>query len=178
MGKVMLNISSKWIPSLGATISLFMLMGMHWILPACTHSTAAPRSSIAASHTTKGPGHENSVWILQTWEHQAEQVPLPGAEISLRIDADRISGSGLCNSFGAVYAEDDGYVAISQLQTTQRACIDPSDNALEARLWDALSATYRILLDESGHLIFMYGEKSSPKGRLIFRPRDTLPARK
>jgi heat shock protein HslJ len=175
----MLKITSKRTLPLGATISLFMLMGMHWALAACTHSTAAPRSSIATPHTAQGHGHENSVWILQTWEHQAEQMPLdPGSEISMRINSDRISGSGLCNSFGAVYSKDGGHVAISQLQATQRACIEPSANALEARLWDALTATYRSFLDESGRLIFMYGEKSSPKGRLIFRPRDTLPARK
>lgn len=84
------------------------------------------------------------VWVLQTFELDGADVPLPDGAIDMTIEAGRIGGTGGCNSFGGqIDAADDGTLTITEMAWTEMACADNSRMDFESNYLPALAGATR-----------------------------------
>jgi putative lipoprotein len=82
--------------------------------------------------------------------------PLPaGPDVTLIIALVDLSGDGGCNSFGGSYTYDpaSGAVAIGDLVSTKRACVEAVRNDIEAAYLRALRGASSASIDPDGRLI-------------------------
>jgi heat shock protein HslJ len=81
--------------------------------------TFVPASSIALEGTTW------QLKFLVDVESVLATPVIPGTEVTAQFTADRMSGSGGCNTYEAAYTLDDESFAIADLTTTEMACAEP-----------------------------------------------------
>lgn len=102
-----------------------------------------------------------------TWQLVAidGRQPPAGSRLTLEIAADRVTGNGGCNEFGGALTLDPatGSLAIGDLVSTKRACVDPAANDLEQAYLARLDASTSVALDATGRLVLAGGG-----GMLIF----------
>ena len=81
-------------------------------------TTTPPAPPPAAKPSVDLAGTE---WILVTLDGKPV---LPGEQVTLAFEADRLGGYGGCNWYGAPWRIDDGVLAIGVAEQTMRACVD------------------------------------------------------
>lgn len=155
-------------PMTGLT-GLCLAVGL--LLSSCQDSTAevavisdsgessAPPSEVASQPSAPMQGTD---WRLTAWTHNGQPVPLvPDVEVSLKLEASLISGSGGCNRYSAAYrVEGDRVVAIGPLRSTRRACSGPVMEQ-ETQFFAALQAAHRVTMRDDESLAIAYGETST-----------------
>jgi heat shock protein HslJ len=83
------------------------------------------------------PDPVGTAWRLTAIDGAAPPV---GPDVTLVIEAGRVSGEGPCNGFGGTLTGDlrSGVVAIADLVSTKRACVDAARGALETAYFAGL----------------------------------------
>ena len=109
-----------------------------------------------ACYVNKQPGAEASL-DGTSWELYAfrKSSPIEGTVFTARFEKGQISGSGGCNHFGGSYEVDNNRLTISELYSTEMACLEPEGlMEQEAYLLDFLGSaqTYSI---EAGRLFIV-----------------------
>jgi len=97
-----------------------------------------------------------SEWQLV--ELQGEAV---AGEITLTFGEDgAVSGSGGCNTYGGSYSADDGMLTLSQLFSTEMACLEENLMAQEIAYFDALqsAANYEMTAEDQLVITLTQGE--------------------
>jgi putative lipoprotein len=117
------------------------------LVGACAAEPAA--SAIRVSHPTTLTG---TTWRLVAIGGAA--VPT-GPDVTATFGPGDVSGNGGCNSFGGAYRYDptNGALAIGDLVSTKRACVEPLRNEVEAAALQALRTATRAEMDEAGRLV-------------------------
>jgi heat shock protein HslJ len=73
-----------------------------------------------------GDGDIEGVWVLVSATVDGTDIPLvEGAEVTLTIEGDEVTGRAACNSYFGVIETDDGGVVIGQVGMTEMACEPP-----------------------------------------------------
>lgn len=87
--------------------------------------------------------------------------------MTVRFTADRVTGDGGCNEFGGAFSVDSasGTLAIGDLVSTKRACVDPAANDLEQAYLAALDRVTSAVLDATGRLVLAGGGATLIFGR-------------
>ena len=126
------------------------------IMVALLVSAIAGGCSPAAAPSLARDSHpatlEMTAWRLVAI--QGRQPPA-GSDATLHFEAGRVAGNGGCNSFGGSYLYDvaTGALAIGDLGSTKRACVEPARNDLEAAYFQALRGVATASVDPDGRLI-------------------------
>ena len=126
------------------------LISLSLMLSACTQSEVISSESMTESSdnppTTNSfePIETETSWQITAWEQQGVAVNnLPAAEISINLDARRISGFGGCNNFGGPLTLTDEQITIGPLRSTQRSCDETIMNQ-ETRFFQAIQSVQRV----------------------------------
>ena len=117
------------------------------VVAACTGGPAASPGSSAVS----GPGLVGSAWRLTALDGQA---PPPGPDVTLRFEADRVSGEAPCNTYSGAFTQDParGRLQLGPLASTKRACVDQARGALETTWLRALNGEVTARLEGDARL--------------------------
>lgn len=88
----------------------------------------------------------NGEWIMTAGSVDgAELVPVPGYEVTVDFDGAKIGGTAACNGYGGSFTVgDDLSFAVTDLASTEMACIDDGVMELEAAFLQALARSDRI----------------------------------
>jgi heat shock protein HslJ len=92
------------------------------------------------------------------------QLPVPGHEPSIQLDAGRVRGSGGCNGFSGGYRYDarTGRIAFDGLAMTAMGCLDPRVGPIETAFSGILAGADRLALDADGRL-----HVTGPAGEIV-----------
>jgi len=62
-----------------------------------------------------------------SWELYAfrKSSPIEGTDFTAKFEAGQVSGNGGCNQYGGSYAVDGNRLTISELYSTEMACLEP-----------------------------------------------------
>ena len=92
------------------------------------------------------------------------QLPVPGHEPSIQLDAGRVRGSGGCNGFSGGYRYDaaTGAIAFDGLAMTAMGCLDPRVGLVETAFSGILVGADRLALDADGRL-----HVTGPAGEIV-----------
>ena len=131
-------------------------------LVAVACSTSPGASGPAPSSPVAAPTLAGTEWQLVAIDGRQ---PPAGSRLTLELAADRVTGNGGCNEFGGAYTFDPatGTLAIGDLVSTKRACVEPALNDLEQAYLTALDGATSVALDSTGRLVLAGGG-----GQLIF----------
>jgi heat shock protein HslJ len=82
------------------------------------------------------------------------QAPAIGAEPTATFSADRVTGSGGCNTYGGGFQYDpsSGRIQMRNLVMTSMACVEAARNDLEAAFFQALGTANLAAVDAQGRL--------------------------
>jgi heat shock protein HslJ len=83
-------------------------------------------------------------------------APPAGADVTLSFGPDgRVSGDGPCNGFGGTFTYEaaSGRLALGDLVSTKRACVDPARGQLETAYFEALRTATEASGDPEGRLV-------------------------
>ena len=92
-----------------------------------------------------------------SWELYAfrKSSPIEGTEFTARFEAGQVSGSGGCNQYGGSYAVEGNRLTISELYSTEMACLEPEGlMEQEAYLLEFLGSAVTFSID-AGRLIIL-----------------------
>jgi heat shock protein HslJ len=105
----------------------------------------------AAGSGGVGPGLVGTDWRLVAIDGAA---PPAGPDVTLRFEADRVSGEAPCNSYSGFYTQDvrRGRLAFGSMVSTKRACVDPARSRLETAWFAALTGEVIAGLDGDARL--------------------------
>ncbi len=130
-----------------------------------TPATEAPTDSVSESELV------GTSWALV--EIDTDQMAVPDAEVTIRFEAGKISGSGGCNNYSGSFSlgdENPMSITIGPVAATRMACPDPVGGQ-EAAYFKALEGVSEWGY-ESGRLELYYAEAGTEAlGRLLFAPR-------
>ena len=82
------------------------------------------------------------------------RVPTVGAEPTATFSADRVTGSGGCNTYGGGYQYDpsSGRIQMHDLGATLMACVEAARNDFETAYFQALGRVDQLALDATGRM--------------------------
>ena len=146
-------------------ISTFSILAL--VLAACAQ--ALPQPSPLLSPTPPGSNPlTGTEWRLASFGPAGALQPvLPGSTITLRFEQNgQATGSGGCNSYGASYQVQGSNLAISQVISTEMACLQQGVMEQEQRYFQALQSTGSFVLG-SDQLVISY---NNGQGALNFVP--------
>jgi heat shock protein HslJ len=121
----------------------FALFAMFaFILASC----ASPVAPTTAPNSGAPVALENTQWRLVSFGAREEQTPvLPETDVTLQFGTGGVvSGTGGCNSFGGKYTLENNMLALTEVNSTLRACLDETANQQEQRYLQALQSTGRV----------------------------------
>jgi heat shock protein HslJ len=95
------------------------------------------------------------------------RVPTIGAEPTATFSADRVTGSGGCNTYGGGYQYDpsSGRIQMHNLVMTSMACLEAPRNDFETAFFQALGTANLAAVDAQGRLTL-----SGPGGPIALEP--------
>mgnify|MGYP001794831600 CR=1 FL=1 len=137
------------------------LLILSLMLSACNESEANSSdpmtvSSGSASSTSPIELAANTTnWQITAWEQDGVALTsLPPVEISIDLEAQKISGFSGCNNFGGSFTLVDDEVTVRQLRSTQRGC-EQAVMEQEVKFLEAIAAVNHIKAEEN-QLILSY----------------------
>lgn len=98
-----------------------IMMAMAIGLAACGTDDVDTANSVDASSTSalvSSTGDPSGAWVLVS----GPSNPIPGWDVTIEIDNDRISGTAACNGYGGTVEVGDGTIAVSELNWTEMGC--------------------------------------------------------
>ena len=100
------------------------------------------------------------------------RVPTVGAEPTATFSADRVTGSGGCNTYGGGYQYDpsSGRIQMHDLGATLMACVEAARNDFETAFFQALGTANLAAVDAQGRLTL-----SGPGGMIVLEPDPRRP---
>ena len=127
-------------------LSAFVLLVL-LLIAACGGGPAASADSSAVSSAAL----VGTSWRLSAVDGQA---PPPGPDVTIRFEADRVSGEAPCNAYSGAFAPDlaRGRLRIGPLASTKRGCVDPSRGDLEMTWLEALDGEITARLEGDARL--------------------------
>ncbi len=156
----------------GLVLAAFVAAG----LAACA-SEAAP-SVVRVSHPVTLSG---TTWTLVSIQ---DRRPPVGPDVTVTFGPTDVSGDGGCNSYGGAYRYDptNGALAIGDLVSTKRACVEPARNDLETAFFQALRGASAVSVDPDGRLVvtgsgaeLVLAVGPQPGGPPVLPPASTAP---
>ena len=122
-------------------------------------------SSASRSPTPSGAaGLEGTTWVLTTRFGGLSDMGPAKAQIDLRLEGGRASGSSGCNHYGGPYTVEGSSLSFGDLASTEMACPEPI-MTIESRYLQALTTVQRYELAPSGDALTLTG----PRIELEFR---------
>jgi heat shock protein HslJ len=124
---------------------------------------------VAASDgaTTPSGGMPASAFQGPTWAAVlvVGGQPQPNAQPTITFMADRVKGTGGCNTFGGGYRYDEstGRITFGQLAMTMMACLDNRRMVVESAFLGAVNVADHLPLDGHGQL-----HPTGPGGEVVF----------
>src|SRR6266498_534732 len=89
-------------------------------------------------------GFEGQEWKLTSVNGKA---PLAGSKVTLKFENGKISGSSGCNSYGGEYSIQGGKLTVTNVVSTEMACMDP------AGVMDQEAAFFKAINEAAGYQI-------------------------
>lgn len=91
-------------------------------------SAGGPPSTTALSNTSEptsaseptSTGDPSGAWVLV----DGPSDPIPGWDVTIEIDGDRIGGTAACNLYGGVVEIGDGTIAVGEISVNEMGCRD------------------------------------------------------
>ena len=125
---------------------LVLLAAVAALLAAC-----APEVPASPTRVSQRDGLAGTAWRLISIDGAA---PPAGPDVTLRFEADRVSGEGPCNSYMGFYGQDvrRGRLMFGSIVSTKRACVDAARSGLETTWFQLLSEEVIAGLDGDSRL--------------------------
>ncbi len=100
---------------------------------------------------------ESVRWVLESIKNRKTFAPIKGVFISFDTSRQSAGGNGGCNVFGGGYSVAGSRIAIRDIVSTMRACIDDGSMDTEQAFFDALRAANRFEI--RNRYLFLYRGK-------------------
>lgn len=86
---------------------------------------------------------EDRKWVLESIKGRQYFAPIKGVFLNFDASKDGVGGNSGCNVFGGSYKTRGSKIAISQLISTMRACVEDGKMTVEREFFDGLRASDR-----------------------------------